>query len=147
MKTIGKKILTTFIILILAMKSTGFSQNIAAYASSDEQSDISGSASTSTEGSVSVTADPAGSVGRIKTMITELEDSVTNVKQQQIEDKTVIRSDHKLILPEEADYSLYIHVIENLEEKYGSLRIKEETDSENVRRRMANGLWRKKQIR
>ena len=123
------------------MKSTGFSQNIAAYASSDEQSDLSGSASTSTEGSVSVTADPAGSVGRIKTMITELENSVTNVKQQlQIEDKTVIRSDHKLILPEEADYSLYTHVIENLEEKYGSLRIKEETDSENVRRRMANGL-------
>ena len=74
-------------------------------------------------------------------MITELENSVTNVKQQlQIEDKTVIRSDHKLILPEEADYSLYTHVIENLEEKYGSLRIKEETDSENVRRRMANGL-------
>jgi hypothetical protein len=78
------------------MKSTGFSQNIAAYASSDEQSDLSGSASTSTEGSVSVTADPAGSVGRIKTMITELENSVTNVKQQlQIEDKTSIRSDHK----------------------------------------------------
>ena len=74
-------------------------------------------------------------------ILTKLEDSVKNVKRElQIEDKKSVFFDHGFILPKGADYSLYKPAVENLEEKYGSLRIKEGPDPNNIRKTVVNGL-------